>query len=91
VLQIISPKRNTPRLTFNISNLPKIEVYFELAEIIITTAKAYRTDNSKVIVIPRKLRKELGEENTDLFIIKLDDKKRIILEPIKKVTSPANQ
>jgi bifunctional DNA-binding transcriptional regulator/antitoxin component of YhaV-PrlF toxin-antitoxin module len=58
-----------------------------LPEKIITTAKAYHTDNSKVIVIPKKLRKKLGEENTDLFIVKLDDKERIILEPIRKVTS----
>ncbi|MEM3602775.1 MAG: hypothetical protein QXN87_08910 [Candidatus Bathyarchaeia archaeon] len=55
-----------------------------LAEKIITTAKAYLTDSSKVVVIPKKLRKMLGEKTTDLFIIKLDDKKRIILEPIIK-------
>jgi hypothetical protein len=55
-----------------------------VTETIITTAKAYRTDKSKVIVIPRKLRKDLGEENTDLFIVKLDRKQRIILEPIIK-------
>jgi bifunctional DNA-binding transcriptional regulator/antitoxin component of YhaV-PrlF toxin-antitoxin module len=62
-----------------------------MAETIITTAKAYHTDSSKVIVIPRKLRRKLGEENTDLFIVKLDEKQRIILEPIKKVIPPANQ
>lgn len=58
-----------------------------MAEQIVTTAKAYHTENSKVVVIPIKLRRELGEENTDLFIIKLDEKRRIIFEPIKKVTS----
>jgi DNA-binding transcriptional regulator/RsmH inhibitor MraZ len=55
-----------------------------MGETIITTAKAYLTDTSKVIVIPMKLRRKLGENNTDLFIIKLDDKQRIILEPIRK-------
>jgi bifunctional DNA-binding transcriptional regulator/antitoxin component of YhaV-PrlF toxin-antitoxin module len=55
-----------------------------LVERIITTAKAYHSDNSKVIVIPIKLRRDLGEDNTDLFIIKVDEKQRIILEPIKK-------
>lgn len=55
-----------------------------MAEQIITTAKAYITDSSKVVVIPQKLRRKLGEKNTDLFIVKLDDKQRIILEPIKK-------
>jgi bifunctional DNA-binding transcriptional regulator/antitoxin component of YhaV-PrlF toxin-antitoxin module len=58
-------------------------------EKIVTTAKAYLTDRSKVVVIPKKLRNQLGEENTDLFIVKLDEKQRIILEPIKKVTQPA--
>jgi bifunctional DNA-binding transcriptional regulator/antitoxin component of YhaV-PrlF toxin-antitoxin module len=62
-----------------------------LCEQVITTAKAYLTDRSKVVVIPRALRRRLGEENTDLFIIKLDDKQRIILEPIKKVTQSAIQ
>ena len=62
-----------------------------MAVTIVTTAKAYHTDNSKVIVIPRKLRIQLGDENTDLFIVKLDEKKRIILEPIKKVTTLVNQ
>lgn len=56
-----------------------------MAEQIITTGKAYLTDKSKVLVIPRIIRRRLGEENTDLFIIKLDEKQRIILEPIKKV------
>ena len=50
----------------------------------ITTAKAYLTDSSKVVVIPQQLRKRFGEKNTDLFIVKLDEKGRIILEPIKK-------
>jgi bifunctional DNA-binding transcriptional regulator/antitoxin component of YhaV-PrlF toxin-antitoxin module len=55
-----------------------------MVEKIITTSKAYLTDTSKVVVIPKKLREQLGEENTDLFIIKIDDKGRIILEPIRK-------
>jgi bifunctional DNA-binding transcriptional regulator/antitoxin component of YhaV-PrlF toxin-antitoxin module len=55
-----------------------------VTETIITTARAYHTDSSKVIVIPRRLRRKLGDANTDLFIIKLDEKERIILEPIKK-------
>lgn len=57
-----------------------------MTEKVITTAKAYLTDHSKVVVIPKKLRRELGEENTDLFIVKQDDKGRIIYEPIKKET-----
>lgn len=55
-----------------------------MSEKIVTTAKAYLTDTSKVVVIPKQLRDKLGEENTDLFIVKLDDKQRIILEPIRK-------
>ncbi len=38
-------------------------------------------------MVPMKLRRELGEENTDLFIVKLDSEGRIIYEPIKKETS----
>ena len=57
-----------------------------MTEEIITTAKAYLSDHSKVVVIPKKLRQKLGEKNTDLFIVKLDDQQRIILEPIKKET-----
>ena len=56
-----------------------------MSEQVISTAKAYLSDSSKVVVIPKKLRKQLGERNTDLFIIKLDDRQRIILEPILKV------
>jgi len=55
-----------------------------LTERVVTIAKAYFTDSSKVVVIPRKLREKLGEENTDLFIVKVDDRGRIIYEPIKK-------
>jgi len=55
-----------------------------LTERVVTIAKAYFTDSSKVVVIPRKLRQELGEENTDLFIVKVDERRRIIYEPIKK-------
>ena len=62
-----------------------------MAEEVITTAKAYLTDSSKVVVIPRKLRKKLGENKTDLFIVKLDDKDRIIYEPIEKRPKQRNQ
>jgi bifunctional DNA-binding transcriptional regulator/antitoxin component of YhaV-PrlF toxin-antitoxin module len=55
-----------------------------LAEKIITTAKAYFTDSSKVVVIPRIVRRRLGEENTRLFIVKTDSNGRIIYEPIKQ-------
>jgi len=55
-----------------------------LNEKVVTTAKAYFTDRSKVVVIPKKLREKLGEENTDFFIVKVDDRGRIIYEPIKK-------
>jgi bifunctional DNA-binding transcriptional regulator/antitoxin component of YhaV-PrlF toxin-antitoxin module len=55
-----------------------------MSEQIITTAKAYLTDSSKVVVIPKKLRRKLGERNTDFFIIKLDGYGRIILEPIER-------
>ena len=57
-----------------------------MSEEIVTTAKAYFADKSKVIVIPKILRKKIGEQNTDLFIVKLDEKQRIIFEPIKRVT-----
>lgn len=53
-----------------------------MTEQIITTAKAYLSDHSKVVVIPKKLRRKLGERNTDLFIVKLDEQQRIVLEPI---------
>jgi len=59
-----------------------------MAEKVVTTAKAYLTDSSKVVVIPRKLRRELGEKNTDLFIVKTDEKGRIIYEPIRKESTP---
>lgn len=57
-----------------------------MVETIITTVKAYHSGNpdSKIVTIPKKIREKLGEENTDLFIVKLDDKGRIIYEPIKK-------
>jgi len=61
--------------------LSKIKVK-KLGEEVITTAKAYFTDRSKVVVIPKKLRRRLGEEGTSLFLVKLDDRKRIIYEPI---------
>jgi hypothetical protein len=32
-----------------------------MTEKIITTAKAYRTDSSKVVVIPKKLRQKLSD------------------------------
>jgi len=59
-----------------------------MSETIITTVKAYRSGSpdSKIVTIPKKVREKLGEENTDLFIVKLDDKGRIIYEPIKKET-----
>ena len=60
-----------------------------LTEEIITTCKAYLSDSSKVVVIPRALRRRLGERNTDLFVLKLDSRQRIILEPIKKEVVPA--
>jgi hypothetical protein len=59
-----------------------------MTETIITTSKAYLSDHSKVVVIPKILRQKFGESNTDLFILKLDDRNRIILEPIKKETEP---
>jgi len=64
--------------------MSKVEVCKNLTEQIITTAKAYLTDHSKVVVIPKKLRQKLGERNTDLFIVKLDEQERIVFEPIKK-------
>ena len=58
---------------------------------LLNTIFVNRSDCSKVVVIPKKLRELLGEENTDLFIVKIDEKQRIILEPIKKVTPPAGR
>ncbi|MGD0978908.1 MAG: AbrB/MazE/SpoVT family DNA-binding domain-containing protein [Candidatus Bathyarchaeia archaeon] len=60
-----------------------------MTEEVITTCKAYLSDHSKVVVIPRALRRRFGEKNTDLFILKVDDQGRIILEPIKKEEAPA--
>ena len=74
----------------HLSIMHRIEMLTKM-EKIVTTAKAYMTDSSKVVVIPKALRKQLGEENTDLFIVKIDEKNRIIFEPIKKVTLPAIQ
>jgi len=56
----------------------------KVVEKILTTAKTFKTAGSKIIVIPKKLRIKLGEENTDPFMLKLDGRGRIILEPIKK-------
>ena len=58
-----------------------------MSEKIITTVKAFYSGkpDSKIVTIPKKIREKLGEQNTDLFIVKLDDKGRIIYEPIKKV------
>lgn len=55
-----------------------------MVEKVITTAKGFFNDKSKVVVVPKVLRELLGEENTTLFIVKLDEKNRIIYEPIKK-------
>jgi hypothetical protein len=57
-----------------------------MVETIIRTVKAYQTGkpDSKVVTIPKEIREKLGEANTDLFIVKLDEKGRIIYEPIKK-------
>jgi len=66
--------------------LSTVEVKIYLNEEIVTTAKAYLTDHSKVVVIPKKIRRKLGENNTSFFVVKLDDKGRIIYEPIKKET-----
>jgi len=56
-----------------------------MKEEVISTAKAYLSGSrSKVVVIPMEIRKRLGEKNTDLFIVTLDEKQRIIFTPIKK-------
>jgi len=57
-------------------------------EQVVSIAKAYLTDSSKVVVIPKKLRRKLGERNTDFFIVKLDARGRIILEPIIEAQQP---
>lgn len=58
-------------------------------ERIISTAKAFCSGipASKIVVIPKKVRQILGEENTDFFVVKLDRKGRIIFEPIKNPQS----
>lgn len=55
-------------------------------EEIIRTVRAFYTGKpaSKIVTIPKEIRVRLGEENTDFFIVKIDRKKRIILEPIKR-------
>lgn len=62
-----------------------------MTEQIITTVRAYLTDSSKVVVIPKKIRKMLGEKTTDLFIVKLDHQNRIILEPVIKPKSALDE
>jgi len=58
----------------------------KMSEKIITTVKAYRSGkpHSKIVTIPKKIRKKLREGNADLLAGKLDDKGRVIYEPIKK-------
>jgi len=60
-------------------------------EEIVSIARAYLTDSSKVVVIPKKLRRKLGERNTDFFIVKLDARGRIILEPIIEARQPLKE
>jgi len=57
-----------------------------MAERFIGTVKAFKvgSPDSKVVTILKETRKILGESNTSHFIQKIDDKGRIILEPIKK-------
>jgi len=53
-------------------------------EEIIKTVRAFYSGKpaSKIVTIPKEIRVRLGEENTDLFIVKLDQKNRIVFEPI---------
>lgn len=57
-----------------------------MPEVVIATVKAWRvnTTGSKVVVIPKKAREMLGEEATTHFIVKINDKNRLIYEPILK-------
>jgi len=54
-----------------------------VSEVLIATVKAWETGktDSKVVTIPKKIRKKLGDP--DHFAVKLDNKGRIIYEPIK--------
>jgi hypothetical protein len=56
---------------------------FYTSEILITSVKAWETGkpDSKVVTIPKAVRERLGDP--DLFIVKLDEKGRIIYEPVK--------
>ena len=57
-----------------------------MPEILIATVKAWETGkpDSKVVTIPKKIRKRLGDP--DHFIVKLDEKGRIIYEPLQSKT-----
>jgi hypothetical protein len=54
-----------------------------MSEILITSVKAWTSGkpDSKVVTIPKEVRERLGDP--DLFVVKLDEKGRIIYEPIK--------
>lgn len=58
----------------------------QVSEEIIDTVKAYRTDTSLVVVIPKSLRERLGYRKGTLFIVKTDDTGRIIYEPVGRTS-----
>jgi len=57
-----------------------------LTETVIATVKAFSSGkpDSKIVTIPKQIRKILGDENTEFFIVLLDGRGRIIYEPIKR-------
>lgn len=56
-----------------------------LVEKIISMVKAYPVDGAGtlVIVIPKDVREELHVKKGKKFLVKIDDKGRIIYEPVK--------
>ena len=56
-----------------------------LVEKIISVVKAYHVDGAGtlVVVIPKDVREELHIKKGKKFIVKIDDKSRIVYEPVK--------
>lgn len=56
-----------------------------MKETIISTVKAFRAGKrGKVVTVPAAIRKYLGENKTEFFLVKIDSKNRMIFEPLEK-------
>ena len=65
----------------------------EPKERIVGISKAYLTGNpaSVVVVIPKEARDQLGKIEGHRFLVKLDDKDRIIYEPLEDIPTPSEE